>query len=413
VLFLTHRLPYAPNRGDRLRAYHMLRVLSGRADVDLISLVHDDEEEAHAGDLEGVAQHVYVARAPKLRNLVRGALSLAGSRPLTHSLLDAPGIRGLLRRAAQAHPPDAVFAYCSGMARFAMMSPLAQVPCVLDMVDADSAKWSALAKTSGFPKSLIYAREGRCLSRFEIDAMRHAKTTLVVNERERQLLHGLDPQARVLVMENGVDLDSFAPPDAPSAAPDVVFCGVMNYAPNEEGARWIARDVWPLVRQTRPDARLVLVGATPSPLVKALASDAHNIVVTGTVPDVRPYLWKASVAAAPLWTARGVQNKVLEAIAAGLPAAITPPVAEGLPPEAHPACTLASTPEAFARALLELLALSPFERRARAHRASLAPLAWRERLRALPDLLEEAARSTDEAASVGTLNRAPVRDTGR
>jgi sugar transferase (PEP-CTERM/EpsH1 system associated) len=378
----------------------MLRVLSGRADVDIISLVHDAEEEAHAGDLKDLAQHVYVARAPKLRNLARGALSLLGSRPLTHSLLDAPGIRGLLRRVAKTHPPDAVLAYCSGMARFAMTPPLANVPCVLDMVDADSAKWSALAKTAGFPKSLIYAREGQCLSRFEIDAMRHAKTTLVVNERERQLLHALDPQARVLVMENGVDLDSFAPPDPPSAAPDVVFCGVMNYAPNEEGARWIAREVWPLVRAARPDARLLLVGATPSPLVKSLASDTDRIVVTGTVPDVRPFLWNASVSAAPLWTARGVQNKVLEAIAAGLPAAITPPVAEGLPPEAHPACSLASSADAFARAVLDLLALSPAERRARAHTASLARLAWRERLRDLPDLLAEAATPKDVAAPV-------------
>lgn len=374
----------------------MLRMLSAHFDVDLVSLAHDQEEAGHAGELRGMLQHVDVAVVPRLRNLIRGALAFAGSRPLTHLLLDAPDMRQLLRRIAHERPPDAVIAYCSGMARFAMEPPLARIPCVLDMVDADSAKWAALAETAGLPKRLIYAREARCLSRFEVAAMRHGRSTLVVNQREQEILHGLDPAARVLVMENGVDLDTFMPPAAPTPSASVVFCGVMNYAPNEEGARWIAREVWPEVRRVRPDAQLQLVGASPSDAVSALASEANGIIVTGTVPDVRPYLWNAAVSAAPLWTARGIQNKVLEAIAAGLPAIVTPPVSEGLPPEAHGACIQAASPDAFARAIIDMLALSPDERRARARQASLAPLAWRQRLRDLPDLVRDAiARRTD------------------
>jgi sugar transferase (PEP-CTERM/EpsH1 system associated) len=390
VLFLTHRLPYAPNRGDRLRAYHMLRALSPHADLELVSLAHDDDEMTHAGDLDGLVKRVHVARVPQLRNLVRGGLSLAGTRPLTHSLLDAPDIYPAIDEIVRTRKPDALFAYCSGMVRFAMAPPLAEIPCVLDMVDADSAKWSALAQTSGFPKSLIYAREARYLSRFEVAAMRHAKTTIVVNEREQKLLNDLDPSTPVIVIENGVDLDSFAPTTPPSEAPSIVFCGVMNYAPNEEGARWIAREVWPSVRQARPDAQLFLVGASPSPAVRALASDADGIIVTGTVPDVKPYLWNASAAAAPLWTARGVrfgwqsfqhgwrdhrgqasgdrfQHFVL-----------------------HAACSLASAPDAFARAIVDLLALTPTERRARATAAPLAALAWRERLKDLPRIMTAA-----------------------
>lgn len=398
ILFLTHRLPYAPNRGDRLRAYHLLHTMARQARVDLVSLVHDDDEAGHAGDLRGVANSVTIARVRRLRNYLRGAALLPSSRPLTHMLLDSPEIAPAIARIARERPPDLVFAFCSGMMRFAMEAPLASVPCVLDMVDADSAKWRTLSEASGPVMARVYRREARCLGRFEIAAMQHARTTLVVNDRERDLLRALLPDARLQVVENGVDVDRFMPPAAPASAapapppdhPTVVFCGVMNYAPNEEGARWLARDVWPAVQAARPDARLVLVGASPSPAVQALASG--TITVTGAVPDVRPYLWHATAAVAPLWVARGVQNKVLEAVAAGLPCVVTPPVAEGLPEAVRPACPVAANAEEFARLVIDLLA-SPDVRRARVGAASLHTLSWPERLARLMPLLQDAARA--------------------
>ena len=393
ILFLTHRLPYAPNRGDRLRAYHMLHAMVPHARVDLVSLVHDDEEAAHAADLRDLVESVEVAPVPRLRNLMRGAWLWPTRRPLTHILLDSPTIRPTLDRIARERTPDVVFAFCSGMMRFAMMPPLASRPCVLDMVDADSAKWRSLGQTTGGPKGLVFRREGRCLARFEIDAMRHARSTLVVNARERDLLLELSPNAAVRIMENGVDLDRFTP-DAnapPAAQPIVVFCGVMNYAPNEEGARWMARDVWPIVHAARPDATLMIVGASPTPAVQALASDDARITVTGAVPDVRQYLWDAAVAVAPLWIARGVQNKVLEAVAAGLPCVVTPPVAEGLPDVLRSACPVAADAAEFARVIVDLLALTPDARRHRARSADLRCLTWQERLRDLVPLLIDAA----------------------
>lgn len=391
VLFLTHRLPYAPNRGDRVRAYHTLRLLRERASVDLVSLVHSDEEMSHAPDLAELADRVTTIRVPRVRNLVRGAAALAGSTPLTHVLLDAPHMIETLRQITADRPPDVVLAYCSGVARFALQDPLRRWPLVLDMVDVDSAKWEALGRTATPAMRWIYAREARHLARFEALASRRAAVSFVVNEREQCTLQALAPGARVRVAPNGVELSALAPSRPPGSAPNVVFCGVMNYAPNEQGALWLTREVWPLVRQRRPDATLTLVGADPTRALRAAGWRDRTITVTGTVPDVKPYLWEAAVAAAPLFIARGIQNKVLEAAAAGLPAVITPAVAAGLPREVMPACRVAPDAPTFAATLVALLGRTPTERRAMAGQADLGGLAWSIRLAPIGAALEVAA----------------------
>src|SRR5204862_707554 len=129
--------------------------------------------------------------------------------------------------------------------------------------------------------------------------------------------------------------------------------GVFSYGPNEAGALWLIEQVWPLVLQREPQAHLTLVGTGPGATLKNRAARAE-VEVTGTVPDVRPYLWRAAVAVAPLDTARGVQNKVLEAVAAGLPAVVTPAVYEGLPDTVRPACRVAADAGGFAEAIAQL-----------------------------------------------------------
>src|SRR5262245_53350243 len=206
ILFLTHRLPYAPNRGDRIRAYHILRALRGKASIDLVSLVHDDEEAAHAGDLRELADTVATARVPRLRNRVAGLFSLPSRRALTHTLLDSPDIRPILRRVVADRRPDVIFAYCSGMARFALEPPLAGLPVVIDLVDVDSLKWDALARSSAPPLRWIYLREARRLSEFEAYAAHRAFATLVINEREHQALRTIAPGARIETVPSGVDV---------------------------------------------------------------------------------------------------------------------------------------------------------------------------------------------------------------
>jgi len=179
----------------------------------------------------------------------------------------------------------------------------------------------------------------------------------------------------------------------------VMFCGVMNYRPNETAAIWLAREVWPLVRARRADARLILVGSDPTPAVKRLAVSDSTVEVTGGVPDVRPYLWGSAVATAPLSAALGVQNKVLEAVAAGLPVVVTPIVMAGLPSEVAGACTVAATAPDFAASIVHLLECTPAERRAIAERADVAALSWTECLAPAVCLIEAAANGCSRAIS--------------
>jgi sugar transferase (PEP-CTERM/EpsH1 system associated) len=365
-----------------------------------VSLVHDRAEEIEADTLRRMGLRVSTARVPRIFNLARGAVGLLTTTPLTHALLDSPAILSALDGATRERPPDVVLAYCSGVARLALMPPLAEVPFVLDLVDVDSAKWAAFADAASFPRRWVFRREARCLGAFEARAARSAFATTVVNDRERDALLRLCPDANVHVVQNGVDLDALSPMAPPSADERVIFSAVFNYGPNVGGAIWFARHVWPRVRAARPSARLTLAGASPSSAVRRLERADPTIEVTGSVADIRPYLWRSAVAVAPIVQSRGVQNKVLEAAAAGLPSVVTRAVWDGLPSEVLPACRLAETPDQFSAAVIDLLSLPPAARRREASRARLSALAWPRRLAPMFDLLERASKTRAAPARV-------------
>ncbi len=406
VLVLTQRLPYAPNRGDRLRVYHMLHHLRDHAEVELVSLVHDDEEASHLDEVRAFVTRATALRVARFRNGLNAAMALLTKTPLTHALLDAPGMTSTLRRICDTHPPDVVFAYCSGMARFAMQPPLDRIPLVLDFVDVDSRKWRDMGAAGTPPKSWIYKREAATLGAFEARAAERAVTSLVVNAREADNAYELAPSANVKVLANGVELDRLRPPNPPGANPRVVFCGVMSYEPNVAGMTWFVEYVWPLVRASRPDATLAVVGLDPSHAFRSLCGSDPSITVTGRVPDVREWLWDSAVGIAPLHVARGVQNKALEAIAAGLPIVITEAVAGGLPLAAASASRIASTPARFANHIVALLALSPAQRRAIAESADFSGLAWSRTLEPLWPILESAARRAVVPQAFSTIAQA-------
>jgi sugar transferase (PEP-CTERM/EpsH1 system associated) len=388
ILALTHRLPYAPNRGDRIRSYHLLRTLAGHADVHLVSFA-DRDDVRHVGSLETWLSSVTLTFPTRLRNLATAGLSLSGQRPLTHTLLSSPDAERLIARVADQVQPNVVLAYCSGMARFAVGGPLARIPCVLDMVDVDSLKWEALAKSASMPMAWLYRREARVLRRFEVYAASRASCVLVVNARERDSLAAIAPQARTVVIENGIDASHFAAPGPPSDTRGIVFCGVMDYQPNVDGVIWFVERVWPAVRAAVPDATFTVVGARPRRSIVQLAK-LPGIRVTGEVADVRPFLWDAAVSVAPLMTARGIQNKVLEALAAGLPVVTTGTVADGLPQSVLPGCCISDDPAGWIASLVKLLDATAADRRRLNGRADLASLTWESRLNDVQSIFERA-----------------------
>jgi sugar transferase (PEP-CTERM/EpsH1 system associated) len=389
VLYLAHRVPYAPNRGDRIRAYHSLRVLrQAGIRTHVVAFAHDDAEYSNASRLGDVAESYDVLRLPRWRNKIRAGLALAGSTPLTHVLLDHPDAAALLTARVASFKPHVAIAFCSGMARLAIEPPYGALPFVLDMVDLDSAKWRDLSRTAAWPLRDVYAREATCLARFERAASDRAESVLVINQREADELSTLAPSAPVRVVPNGVDIGYFQRPSQASRRPQVVFTAVFDYPPNEAGAIWTITDVWPKVLASHPEAELVLAGARPTRALHHLAARSPRVTVTGAVGDIRPHLWSARVGIAPLAVSRGTQNKVLEAVAAGLCGVVTPPVAEGLPPSVLEWCAVAETSEAFAAAIGRSLdsAASPPD-------GSLAGLRWESALEVLVECVRAAAEA--------------------
>jgi sugar transferase (PEP-CTERM/EpsH1 system associated) len=393
ILFLTHRLPYAPNRGDRIRTFYILRTLARRWPVHVVSLVHDAEEMRHTPAVSRVAASVTTVRVPWLPNRIAAVRTLLTNsvRPLTLDLLDAPTMPSVLEELIARICPDVLLASSSSMANFALGGRAAAVPLVLDLIDVDSEKWAALADARGW-LARVYRREAHALRDFEAQAIRHSFATCVVNERERAALSYAAP-GKVHVVPLGVDVGELRPRTPAAEDASVVFSGVMSYGPNVDAAVWLLDEIWPLVLQHRSDARLTIVGSNPTRRLRLRAARSPNTAVTGAVEDARPYLWSAAVAAAPLRFARGLQTKVIQSVAAGLPTVITPLVAEGLPAAVMPACRTAATAQEFAAAIVDLLSLAPDQRRSLADRADCTALDSERLLKPLVELIENAARS--------------------
>ena len=353
ALFVCHRLPFPPDKGDKIRSWRLLGLLRERYDVALGAFVDDEADWKHERVLRAAcADLLLLPLRPKVK-LARAARSLPGG-SLTASVYRDPRLSAWIAGQRGAGPAVEV-AFSSAVAPSLFGG---QAPLLLDMVDVDSAKWSAYAETERWPVSVPYGIEGRRLARLEADATRRATATFLVTPEEADLARALPGAApdRIDWWANGVDTDVFRPGAVPPArgACDVVMTGAMDYRPNADAAVRLARDVLPLLRDARPGTTLALVGARPVRRVERLA-DLPGVTVTGRVPDIRPWLLGAKVAAAPLTVARGVQNKVLEAMAAGLPIVASAGAAAGSGAEQGKHLLVADGPRETAEAILRIL----------------------------------------------------------
>jgi len=391
LLFLAHRIPYPPNKGDKIRSFHLLRHLSARFAIHLGAFVDDPDDWQYQDALKPYCASIKLLPLHPRRARLASLTGLLTGEALTLPYYRNPELKRWAAGLAASGKATRGLAFSSAMAQF-MPKNLSRR--VLDMVDVDSDKWTQYASAQRWPLSWVYAREGRKLAEWEARVAQDFDATLLVSHAEAALLQQHVPQARhkIGAFENGVDADYFSPARDYSNpySPDVrgiVFTGAMDYWPNIDAVSWFAERIFPAVRDAVPGAQFTIVGSRPTEAVLALMRQP-GVVVTGGVPDVRPYLAHAACAVAPLRIARGVQNKVLEAMAMARPVIASPQAAEGIRAEAGRDFILARGEAEFAQAVVaQLHAASSL---AQARDCILAHYDWSRNLAAMGSLFEQA-----------------------
>ncbi len=389
LLFLAHRVPFPPDRGDKIRSFHILQYLAQRTPVHLVAFADDEADfDPPAVFTDMLASCTILPRSKSQKHAAIEAL--ASGKPVSLTAFAHPAMQAAVDRVV----PRVGGVYCfSG--QMSQYLPVGGPPVVMDFVDMDSAKFGGFAEDARGPMRWMMRREARLLGAFERAVAARVSASLFVSEAEVALFREGGAGGRVLTVENGIDSAKFDPAasdlnpsyhpgggrgpvgevavttDSPSssrspnwapasagvadargmgAKPLIVFTGQMDYRPNIDAVSWFARDILPLIRRHRP-ARFAIVGRAPTPAVQALAGD--HVTVTGAVDDVRCWLAAADVCVAPLKLARGIQNKVLEAMAMARPVVASTAAAEGI--DHGGTLRVAGTGQDFADQVLALL----------------------------------------------------------
>jgi sugar transferase (PEP-CTERM/EpsH1 system associated) len=406
LLFLCHRIPFPPDKGDKIRSFHVLDHLATRYRVHLGCFYDDPLDARYVGELELRCASLLCLRLHPSRARIKSMTALLSGKPLTQAYYRDGRLEDWVTQTMRRHRPGAAYVFGSVMAPYAL--PYAGIQRVLDMVDFDSEKWRAYSETRSWPLSWLYAREQRRLFELERKAAAACDWTLLVSRAEAELFRRAVPEVadRILEVSNGVDTGYFDPslsypnPFAAGTRP-VVFTGAMDYWPNIQAVEWFAANVMPAMARQQAGIEFWIVGANPSRAVRRL-SDTAMIKVTGRVEDVRPYLAGASAVVAPLQIARGIQNKVLEAMAMARPVIATPQAAEGIVRDGDTELIVRAGAPDFAQGLLAAFGETGASIGRQARALVETRFQWRDRLRTLDALLANApspARRVDLALS--------------
>lgn len=374
VLLLTHRIPYPPNKGDKIRSWRLLQRLAARFDVHLGCFIDDADDWRYRDKVAALCKSAHFAKLdPRIAKL-RSAWGLVRGTPLTLPYYMDHGLRRWVE-AVRREPLAAEIAFSSSMAAY-LEKPAGARPRLVDLCDADSAKWTQYAAQKSGPMAWVYGREGRHLQRYEHEVIDWADAAFAISPAEAAVLaqgrtpgpskpqtHSPEVQSpevywpEVHWYGNGVDSAFFDPalsfPPLGEAA-DIVFVGMMDYWANVDAVQWFMDACWARVRSASPKATLAIVGARPPEAIQQL-SNRDGVRVTGWVEDVRPWLQQAKVVIAPMRIARGVQNKVLEAMAMACPVVATSAAAEGLALEQGAEILVEDDPEAFAKVVVSTI----------------------------------------------------------
>jgi len=364
LLILTHRVPYPPDRGDRIRSYHLIETLSQHFEISVASTSTEPTWFQHHHLLNEMVDRVAIEPISSTYGKIRGLGALLTGRPITPASFYRRSLANTIEQWHHCQPFDAVLTFCTGMIDYARLLMRTDDPSkprprhILDLVDVDSAKWASYAAASLGPRRWVYAAEARRLRRIEAAERDTIDAITVVSEPERQTYRQTVGDFENLhVIGNGVDLAYFTPlPD--NDAKRIVFVGVLDYKPNADGIEWFVKQVMPILRQRVADVTLEIVGRHPTSRIMDLGR-SDGVEVIGSVSDVRSHLGSAGAVIAPLQIARGVQNKVLEAMACARAVVCSPQAAQGINAEDGKHLLVAAEPRQWAQQLEHVLTNAP------------------------------------------------------
>ena len=396
LLYLAHRMPFPPNKGDKVRSYHFLKHLTTRYRVFLGTFIDDPADWQHVETMRAMCAEVHIEAIVPWAKRARSATGFLSGEALSIPYFRSAALGAWVDATLRREGIRCAFAYSSPMAQYILGRP--GLRCIVDFVDMDSAKWADYARRRTWPVAAVYRREGARLLAFEQDVAARADATMFVTEEEAELFRKASPgnPGRIFAIRNGVNSDYFSPAadsisPFPAGEHPIVFTGAMDYWPNIDAVAWFAREVLPGIRSRDPAARFYVVGMNPDPAVRALGNDPGT-VVTGRVDDVRPYLQHARVVVAPLRVARGIQNKILEAMAMAKPVVATSAAAAALSGRAGTEYEVAGDVPVYVAKVCELLVSERAERMGKlARERVLSDYTWAASFQRLDRLLEQDA----------------------
>ncbi len=372
ILFLTPRFPYPPLKGDTLRVYHQLRVLSKRHHITLISMAESPVIRSDYEHIAELCEHVSVVALPKWRTIANLGAGVVSRQPMQVSYYRAAQFKRQLRTALTGERFDVVHTTLIRMLPYVWT--LKDPPVVVDLIDSLSLNLADRRAQVRGPKRLGYEIEYRRVRDYERAVVAHFPALIVSSAADHEILSGKgsgirdqgsvsksrslipDPRSPITVIPNGVDLERFPFHEQMGRDSDtLVFTGNMGYHPNEEAVLWFVSHVWPLLRSKHPGLRFQIVGTNPSERVRTLTAIGTGIEVLGRVDDVTAYLGKATIAVCPMRSGSGIQNKVLEAMSVGAPVVATSIANRGVQGIPERDLLIADDPSEFAASVARLL----------------------------------------------------------
>lgn len=407
ILFLSHRIPFPPNRGDKIRSHHILRRLARMAPVHVGCFADDHADLAEEVELASLSHSYHLARRSKPLVLA-GLQALKEGKPISLTAFRDSSMANYVHQTLSSGRIGTIYVFSSQMGQYVPDDFAGRV--IMDFVDVDSAKFDAYAAKSRGPMGWVHGREGRLLAAEEARLATHADVSLLISRAEADLfaqrLGAFSRKVRIEVLGNGIDSEFFDPgqvgPECQLGAisgPRLIFTGQMDYQPNVAAVIRVAKQILPLIHARHPGASFHIVGRNPTEAVKALAA-MPGVHVWGRVDDIRPWLKASDMALVPLEIARGVQNKVLEAMAMELPVVLTSAAANGINAVPGHHFAVADSNEGLA-ALVNGLADKPQTGKAMgidARRLVVDRASWQSMLSPLVEMLSEPPRRWRDAA---------------